>query len=64
MGLFEAFHMLGYYPYHMVELGRRGVSHIQVLEEAMKAHHDGFSPVKKCGRTDFDKWFADYDVCG
>ncbi|KAI0025902.1 P-loop containing nucleoside triphosphate hydrolase protein [Xylariomycetidae sp. FL0641] len=68
-GLWKAFKILGFKPYHMIEvMYAGGVPHMKMLKEAMLACQPCFAdqrreaPVKRYGRAEFDKWFAGYDV--
>ncbi|KAK2612655.1 hypothetical protein QQS21_001271 [Conoideocrella luteorostrata] len=64
LSVYEAMKILGYRPYHMAEcVLEHGVSHMQVLDEALVAHYDRYSGIKRCTKEDFDKWFAGYDQC-
>ncbi|KAH8646350.1 hypothetical protein BX600DRAFT_556016 [Xylariales sp. PMI_506] len=60
LSLYESLRMLGYRPYHMAEILRKGPSHMDVLTEALKAKYRGEG--KPYGKAEFDKWFGDYDV--
>lgn len=51
---------LGYKTYHGAEVMYRGVHHMEVFEEALKAKYLGIG--KPYGKAEFDKWFAEYDV--
>ncbi|KAK8008848.1 P-loop containing nucleoside triphosphate hydrolase protein, partial [Apiospora marii] len=63
-GLYKAFKMLGYRPYHMNEVCEHGVSHTKIFQEAIKSTHPAYasSETKPYRRSEFDKWFAGYDV--
>jgi hypothetical protein len=61
MGLMDALDILGYKPYHMKTVFQTGASHINVLNDAIRAKYHGEG--KLYGKEEFDKWFADYDVC-
>jgi len=60
LGLYNAFKILGYKPYHMVDLVSNGVPHIKMMTEALRAKY--FNQGKPYGREEFDKWMGDYDV--
>ncbi|KAJ5811448.1 hypothetical protein N7474_007749, partial [Penicillium riverlandense] len=63
LGLYRALQILGFKPYHMFEcVIVNGVSHIEVLHEAVLAQHNRLSGITRYSRNDFDKWFADYDT--
>lgn len=36
---------------------------MQVLDEAIRATHNRYAGIKRYTKADFDKWFAEYDVC-
>ncbi|KAK8016162.1 hypothetical protein PG993_014351 [Apiospora rasikravindrae] len=63
-GLYKAFKMLGYRPYHMAELSDNGVPHIKIFQEAIRSTNPFYTSAatKPYGRAEFDKWFAGYDV--
>ncbi|KAK7985205.1 hypothetical protein PG996_005554 [Apiospora saccharicola] len=63
-GLYKAFKMLGYRPYHMAEVCGHGVPHIRIFQEAIKSTHPAYASAatKPYGRAEFDKWFAGYDI--
>ncbi|KAJ0277048.1 hypothetical protein Brms1b_011300 [Colletotrichum noveboracense] len=58
-GFYHALKILGYKPYHQVEVFKNGVSHIRMMDDAVRAGSLGEG--KKFTREDFDKWFGDYD---
>ncbi|KAK7921379.1 hypothetical protein PG985_009401 [Apiospora marii] len=59
-GLYQALKVLGFKPYHMVEVFANGADHARYMTEGLQASMDGtFAPY---GRAEFDKWFADYDI--
>ncbi|KAE8373850.1 hypothetical protein BDV26DRAFT_271010 [Aspergillus bertholletiae] len=63
LGLYRALQILGFKPYHMYEcVIEKGVSHIEVLHEAVIAQHNRLSGITRYSRDDFDKWFAEYDT--
>ncbi|QPH16116.1 hypothetical protein C2857_000673 [Epichloe festucae Fl1] len=60
--VFSAMKTLGFKTYHMAECLRQSDnSHMQVLNEAIRAQYDRYSGIKQYTRQDFDKWFAEYD---
>ncbi|PTB35123.1 hypothetical protein M441DRAFT_154066 [Trichoderma asperellum CBS 433.97] len=62
LGLYRAFKILGYKPYHAAEFVRnQNHSHKIFFQEALLAEHNRFSGLKPYGRAEFDKWFQDYD---
>ncbi|UKZ72460.1 hypothetical protein TrVFT333_000089 [Trichoderma virens FT-333] len=62
LGLYRAFKILGYKPYHAAELIRsQDHSHKAIFQEALLAENDRFSGIRPYGRVEFDKWFQDYD---
>lgn len=62
--VYEALKRLGFKTYHMVECCTEGgVPHMQVLDEAIRATHNRYAGIKRYTKADFDKWFAEYDVC-
>ncbi|KAL7781632.1 hypothetical protein V8C37DRAFT_417130 [Trichoderma ceciliae] len=63
LGLYRAFKILGYKPYHAAEFIRsQDHTHKILFQEALEAEHNHFSGIKPYERTEFDKWFKDYDV--
>lgn len=61
LSLYHALRILGYKTYHGAEVMAHGTSHLEIFEEALKAKHFGIG--KPYGKAEFDKWFAEYDVC-
>lgn len=61
MGLMHALEILGYKPYHMKTVFETGASHINILNDGIRAKYHGEGEIY--GRHEFDKWLADYDVC-
>lgn len=59
-GLYLALKQLGFKPYHMAEVLKRGPPSVQIMNDGLAA--DMFHQGKPYGRAEFDKWFADYDV--
>jgi len=63
LGLWNAFKILGFRPYHAAEMVlNAGRDHMQVFYEAMLAENDKWSGIEPYGRAEFDKWLKDYDV--
>jgi len=63
LGLYSAFKILGYKPYHMIEVSLEGgETHFEILEDAVMAENNRLAGVKPYSRADFDKWLAGYDV--
>ncbi|KAK2596423.1 hypothetical protein N8I77_013314 [Diaporthe amygdali] len=60
LSLYKALTILGYRTYHGAEVMARGVSHLEMFEEALNAKYFGVG--KPYGRAEFDKWLADYDA--
>ena len=60
MGLMHALRILGYKPYHMKTCFETGASHINVLNDAIRAKYHGEGAIY--GKDEFDRWFSDYDV--
>ncbi|KAL4890256.1 P-loop containing nucleoside triphosphate hydrolase protein [Aspergillus ambiguus] len=62
LGLHEALEMLGYTPYHMIDVMYKGRKpHMKIFCEGIKAHHDRFSGIKRYETQDLQKWLSDYD---
>ncbi|KAK7947995.1 uncharacterized protein PG986_008881 [Apiospora aurea] len=70
-GLYQALKVLGFKPYHMVEVFANGADHCRFMTEGLQASAEGtFAPYFADpgdggdidGRAEFDKWFADYDM--
>ncbi|KAI1250169.1 hypothetical protein MGN70_007221 [Eutypa lata] len=60
MGLMHALEILGYKPYHMKTVFETGASHINILNDGIRAKYHGEGEIY--GRHEFDKWLADYDA--
>ncbi|KAI1269160.1 hypothetical protein F5Y18DRAFT_415007 [Xylariaceae sp. FL1019] len=58
LGLYAALKILGYNPYHVVNIFEHGVPHIETTIEAIKGGQTG---IGRYSREDFDKWFDGYD---
>ncbi|KAF7596688.1 hypothetical protein BBP40_000611 [Aspergillus hancockii] len=62
LGLHTALGILGYTPYHMVEvLFKGGLPYMKVFQEAIVAQHNRFSGIKRYESVELDKWMGDYD---
>ncbi|KAL7933859.1 hypothetical protein V8C35DRAFT_42181 [Trichoderma chlorosporum] len=62
LGLYRAFKILGYKPYHAAEF-IQGPDHNHKIffQEALLAENSRFSGVRPYSRAEFDKWFQQYD---
>lgn len=61
--MYHAMNILGFKTYHFAECAlAKGLPHLKVLNEALTAHYNPLSGVKRYTRPDFDKWMAEYDV--
>jgi hypothetical protein len=59
MSLYSALKVLGYNPYHVLEIFKHGTPHMRMMAEA----GDGAQGRgQRFTRADFDKLFAGYDV--
>ncbi|RYP52649.1 hypothetical protein DL769_010631 [Monosporascus sp. CRB-8-3] len=58
-GLYNALKLLGYKPYHMVEVLGAGPKTVRIMREGMEGEMGLGKPYS---RKEFDKWFADYDI--
>jgi tubulin beta len=55
--------MLGYTPYHMIDVMYKGKKpHMKVFSEGIMAHHNRFSGIKRYETADLEKWMSEYDV--
>ncbi|KAF9882899.1 hypothetical protein FE257_004913 [Aspergillus nanangensis] len=62
LGLHEAMEMLGYSPYHMIDVMFKGREpHMKVFREGIIAANNRFSGIKRFEREDMDKWVGDCD---
>ncbi|KAJ5670552.1 uncharacterized protein N7477_005915 [Penicillium maclennaniae] len=62
LGLYRALQFLGFKAYHSVEcLFAHGVTHMEIMNEAVTAQHNRFSGIQRYSDADFKKWFAEYD---
>ncbi|RYP58334.1 hypothetical protein DL770_010452 [Monosporascus sp. CRB-9-2] len=58
-GLYNALKLLGYKPYHMVEVLGAGAKAARIMREGLEGEMGLRKPYT---RKEFDKWFADYDI--
>ncbi|RYO78673.1 hypothetical protein DL766_004884 [Monosporascus sp. MC13-8B] len=58
-GLYNALKLLGYKPYHMVEVLGAGPKAGRIMREGLEGEIGQRKPYT---RKEFDKWFADYDI--
>lgn len=56
----HALEILGYRPYHMKTCFETGASHINVLNDAIRAKYHDEGAIY--GKDEFDRWFSDHDV--
>ncbi|KAE8309993.1 Tubulin/FtsZ, GTPase domain-containing protein [Aspergillus transmontanensis] len=62
LGLHAGLEMLGYTPYHMIDVMFKGRSpHMKVFTEAIIANHNQLSGIKRYETPDIDKWIGNYD---
>jgi hypothetical protein len=63
LGLYRAFKILGYKPYHAAEFIQSQDNRDKIIfQEALLAEHNRFLGVQQYGRAEFDKWFQHYDA--
>lgn len=62
LGIYKALKILGYRPYHMIEMCQGGIPQMKLCQEAIEARFRPELGIQPYARTEFDKWFADYDV--
>ncbi|KAJ9614018.1 hypothetical protein H2200_002154 [Cladophialophora chaetospira] len=66
LGLYQAFKILGYRPYHLYELSMiGGETHWQIMIQGMNAVHNRFSSghlQPRYTKKEFDKWLTGYDT--
>lgn len=56
--------MLGYTPYHMVELVTEGgLPHMKIFQEAIHSQNKRLG-IKRYEKADFERWMGNYDVSG
>lgn len=60
LGLYKAFQILGYNPYHLVTCFTQGKRDVRIVKEGMEARMDGTG--EPYGRAEFDRWFPDNAV--
>ncbi|KAL7793777.1 hypothetical protein V8C37DRAFT_77313 [Trichoderma ceciliae] len=58
--LYRALKMLGYTPYHIYEVVKNGITHLDLFDEALRCKYQGTG--KPYGKAEFDKWMANYDA--
>ncbi|GCB26243.1 hypothetical protein AAWM_09128 [Aspergillus awamori] len=62
LGLHEALEMIGYTPYHMIDLMLKGRKpHIKAFTEGILAHNNRFSGIKRYETPDLDRWIGNCD---
>ncbi|KAE8360395.1 hypothetical protein BDV27DRAFT_167849 [Aspergillus caelatus] len=62
LGLHAGLEMLGYTPYHMIDVMYKGRSpHMKVFTEAIIANHNQLSGIKRYETPDMDRWIGNYD---
>ncbi|GKZ35039.1 hypothetical protein AbraIFM66950_005479 [Aspergillus brasiliensis] len=62
LGLHEALEMIGYTPYHMIDLMLKGRKpHIKTFTEGIVAHNNRFSGIKRYETPDLDRWIGSFD---
>jgi hypothetical protein len=57
--IYQALNVLGYRTYHFYETCMVGITHMDVLTEAMRAKYLGIG--KPYGKAEFDKWLGNYE---
>jgi hypothetical protein len=60
LGLYKAFKILGYNPYHFKTCFEKDLPDLLLMTEAIEAKYHNIG--KPYGPEEFDKWFRDYDV--
>lgn len=60
LGLYKAFQILGYNPYHLVTCFTQGERDVRIVKEGIEARMDGTG--EPYGRAEFDRWFPDNAV--
>ncbi|KAE8165696.1 Tubulin/FtsZ, GTPase domain-containing protein [Aspergillus tamarii] len=62
LGLHAGLQMLGYTPYHMIDVMYKGRSpHMKVFTEAIIANHNHLSDIKRYETPDVDRWIGNHD---
>ncbi|RAL05402.1 uncharacterized protein BO80DRAFT_461268 [Aspergillus ibericus CBS 121593] len=62
LGLHEALEMLGYTPYHMIDLMTKGGRpHIKAFTEGIIAQNNRLAAIKRYETPDLDRWVGSYD---
>lgn len=62
MSLYKGLKILGYNPYHMVEVCIGGLDHFRMFHEYIHLSQEQSDVGKPYGRREFDKWFQGFDV--
>lgn len=62
LGLYKAFRILGYNPYHLVTAFQQGSKHCNIIREGLEAKSGGKDKGKPYGKEEFDRWLAGHDV--
>lgn len=62
MGLYKSLKILGYNPYHMVEVCRGGLDHFHMFHEYIQLSQAQSDVAEPYGRPEFDKWFKGFDA--
>lgn len=62
LSIYKGLKVLGYNPYHMVEVCAGGVDHIRIFHEYVRLAQMQSRVAKPYGRPEFDKWFKGFDV--
>lgn len=60
MGFYYALKILGYKPYHQLEVFKNGVPHVRMMNDAVRASSQEIG--KPFTREDFDKFLGDFDA--
>lgn len=62
MGLYKGLKILGYKPYHFVEVCIGGLDHFRMFHEYVRLNNAQSGVVKPYGRPEFEKWLKGFDV--
>lgn len=63
LGLYWAMQILGFKTYHFYECcAHNELAHLKIFKEAVTAHYNQLSGIKRYDRADCEKWLANYDV--
>ncbi|KAK1495504.1 hypothetical protein CCUS01_13385 [Colletotrichum cuscutae] len=60
LGFYYALKILGYKPYHQLEVFKNGVPHVRMMNDAVRANSQGIG--KPFTREDFDKFLGDFNA--